>query len=110
MKHMKEYTSTAIIDASTDTVWAILTDAIGYTDWNPEIVGIDGRMALGRHITAHVRLASGVVRKVKLRVSAFDPPRRMEWRSACRLVCLAGDAPSLGPLGRTAPSSACISA
>ncbi|HEY5061026.1 MAG TPA: SRPBCC domain-containing protein [Gemmatimonadaceae bacterium] len=76
---MKEYSTTAIIDASTDTVWAILTDAIGYKDWNPEIVGIDGRMALGQHITAHVRLASGVVRKVKLRVSAFDPPRRMEW-------------------------------
>ena len=76
---MKEYTTTAIIDASTDTVWAILTDAIGYKDWNPEIVGIDGRMALGQHITAHVRLASGVVRKVKLRVSVFDPPRRMEW-------------------------------
>ena len=76
---MKEYTSTAIIDASTDTVWAILTDAIGYKDWNPEILGIDGRMALGQHITAHVRLASGVVRKVKLRVSAFEPPRRMEW-------------------------------
>lgn len=76
---MKEYISTAIIDASTDTVWAILTDAIGYKEWNPEIVGIDGRMALGQRITAHVRLTDGVVRQVRLRVSAFEPPRRMEW-------------------------------
>ncbi|HEX9607288.1 MAG TPA: SRPBCC domain-containing protein [Gemmatimonadaceae bacterium] len=76
---MKEYTSTAIIAASAETVWTILTDGAQYRQWNPEIVGIDGRIELGERITAHVRLGSGAIRTVAQRVTSFDALKRMEW-------------------------------
>ena len=76
---MKEYVTTAFITAPPDSVWSVLTDAAAYSDWNPEIVAIEGRMALGAHIIAHVRLGDGAVRRVPQRVQAFEPPRRMEW-------------------------------
>ena len=76
---MQEYTTVATIDATPDSVWRILTDGGGYAQWNPEIVGIDGTIAAGNRITAHVRLGDGAVRKVPQRVTALDAPRRMEW-------------------------------
>lgn len=76
---MKEYTTTAVIDASPERTWAILLDGGNYREWNPEIVQVDGRMLKGERITAHVRLGSGVVRRVRMRVTALDTLRRMEW-------------------------------
>ncbi len=76
---MKEYTATARIDASSDAVWSILTDAAGYKDWNPEIIAIAGVLAPGNRITVRVRLGSGALRSVPMRVNAFEPPLRMEW-------------------------------
>jgi uncharacterized protein YndB with AHSA1/START domain len=70
---MKEYVSTSIIDASPEAVWAILTDGAEYREWNPEIVGIDGRIALGSLITAHVRLGDGAVRAATQRVTVLEP-------------------------------------
>lgn len=76
---MKEYVTTATIDASPETVWSILTNAGEYRDWNPEIVAIDGTIALGARIKAHVRLGDGAVRTVPQRIAVLDAPRRMEW-------------------------------
>jgi uncharacterized protein YndB with AHSA1/START domain len=73
------YTTTVRIAAPADVVWAVLTDAGAYGDWNPEIVGIRGRFAHNERITARVRIGSGAVRTVGLKITAFDPPRRMEW-------------------------------
>jgi hypothetical protein len=87
---MKEYVSTSIIDASPETVWAILTDSAAYRDWNPEIVGIDGPIALGSRITAHVRLGDGAVRAVTQRVTVLDPPTRMEWLGGLPLGLFVG--------------------
>jgi uncharacterized protein YndB with AHSA1/START domain len=60
-------------------VWKVLTDAAGYADWNPEIIGIDGRMALNERITARVKLGNGAIRRVPMRVTAFEAPSRMQW-------------------------------
>jgi len=76
---VQEYDTTAAINASPDKVWAILTDGSAYSQWNPEIVGIDGTIAAGARITAHVRLGDGAVRKVPQRVTALDAPRWMQW-------------------------------
>jgi uncharacterized protein YndB with AHSA1/START domain len=76
---MKEYTTTSVIDASPEAVWAILTNEIGYQEWNPEIVAIAGRIALGGRITARVRLGDGGLRSVTMQVTALEPPSRMEW-------------------------------
>jgi uncharacterized protein YndB with AHSA1/START domain len=76
---IQEFTTTARIRATPEVVWAILTDGPGYARWNPEINRVEGRIALGEKIKAHVVLHGSVVRPVSVRVTALEPPRRMVW-------------------------------
>ena|SRR5215472_7641109 len=87
---MAEYVSTSLIAASPNVVWAILTDAAGYAEWNPEIIAIDGQLARGEHIKARVRLGSGALRTVPLQVTVFDPPSRMQWTGGLPLGLFVG--------------------
>ncbi len=87
---MKEYITVSSIRATPETVWKVLTDATGYADWNPEIIGIDGRMALNERITARVKVGSGAIRRVPMRVTAFEAPSRMEWRGGLPLGLFVG--------------------
>src|SRR5262245_61974379 len=64
LRIMIEYATTSRIDAPPAAVWAILTDASRYAEWNPEIIAIEGTMALGQRIIARVRLGDGAIRKV----------------------------------------------
>lgn len=75
-----EFVTTATMQAPPDRVWAVLTDPDRYAAWNPEIVSLAGRMALGQRLKARVKVGSGAIRPVTLRVTAFDPSsRHMEW-------------------------------
>lgn len=76
---MKEYVTEATIRATPERVWQLLTDAGGYANWNPEIVRVDGRLALNERITARVRVGGGAIRSLSIRVTAFEAPSRMEW-------------------------------
>ena len=87
---MKEYSTSARIAAAPETVWSVLSDAAAYEQWNPEIVGIVGRFAPDTKFTARVRLGSGVVRNVPQRVTAFEPPGRMEWTGGLPLGLFVG--------------------
>lgn len=87
---MKEYDTSSTINASPEAVWAILTDAAGYKDWNPEIVGVDGRIVLDGRIKAHVRLGDGAVRAVPQRVITLDAPKCMEWEGGLPLGLFTG--------------------
>ena len=85
-----EYTTTSHIRAPLDTVWTVLTDAGRYGEWNPEIIGISGRMALDERIKARVRLGSGAIRSVTMRVTAFERPLRLEWTGGLPLGLFVG--------------------
>jgi uncharacterized protein YndB with AHSA1/START domain len=87
---LNEYETVTTIRAAPETVWGILTDAGGYADWNPEIVGVDGRIAPGARITARVKVSGGAVRSVGLRVTAFEAPARMEWTGGLPLGLFVG--------------------
>jgi hypothetical protein len=87
---MVEYVSTSTINARPDVVWAILTDAVRYGEWNPEILAIDGRLAFGERIKARVRLGSGAMRTVPMRVTGFAAPSRMEWTGGLPLGLFVG--------------------
>ncbi len=78
---MKEYLTTSLINASPEAVWAILTDGAGYAEWNPEIIGVDGRIADGARVKVSVRLGDGAVRKLPQRVTLAGKAMRMEWTS-----------------------------
>jgi uncharacterized protein YndB with AHSA1/START domain len=87
---MREFVTKAMIRATPERVWAILTDSAGYSDWNPEIVRIEGRMATDERIQAHVKVGSGATRAVPLRVTAFEAPLHMEWTGGLPLGLFTG--------------------
>jgi uncharacterized protein YndB with AHSA1/START domain len=79
-----------VINAPAQHVWNVLTDAASYHEWNPEIVGVEGRMALGERITARVRLGDGAIRRVPMRVTHFEEPSRMDWLGGLPLGLFVG--------------------
>jgi hypothetical protein len=76
------------INASPDTVWALLTDAAGYPEWNTAVVSLSGRIALGEKIKL-VSLADPK-RTFTLRVAELDRPSRMVWASGMPLGLFRG--------------------
>ena len=89
---MKEFSTTTTIRATPEAVWAILTDAPGYANWNPEIKRLDAPrgVTLGEKIRAHVVLHGGKVQPVGVRVTALEPPRRMVWTGGLPLGLFTG--------------------
>jgi hypothetical protein len=87
---MYEFATRSVIHAAPERVWRILTDAACYSEWNPEIVAIDGIMAQGQRIQAKVKVTGGAIRTVPLRVTAFDAPSRMEWTGGLPLGLFTG--------------------
>ncbi len=87
---MTEYSTMVVIDAPPERVWSILTNASGYKDWNPEIIDVEGQMALGERIVARVRLGDGALRRVPMKVTRFETPTRMDWVGGLPLKLFVG--------------------
>ena len=85
---MKSFATSITIRAPVGTVWALLTDAARYPQWNSTVERIDGRIAAGGRVTVHAKAAPG--RAFALRVAEFSPPRRMVWVGGLPLGLFAG--------------------
>lgn len=68
-----------VIAAPARQVWDILSDLGGYADWNPYLVRIEGRAAVGDEIIVHSRSADGRTTSQPIRVVLVDPQRAMRW-------------------------------
>ena len=77
------------IDASPERVWALLTDASSYRDWNRAVVSIDGTIAAGSTISL-VSVANPK-RIFKLHVTEMTAPNRMVWRDGMPLGLFKGE-------------------
>ena len=74
-------TSVAIdIDASPESIWALLTDVDSFKSWNSTIVDLTGKIAPGEKIQLRSTLAPE--RTFKLKVKEFEPPNRLSWGDA----------------------------
>lgn len=68
------------IAVSPDSVWAVLADYPGYSDWNPYIVRIEGEARAGTTIVVHAKPNPGAVALASpVDVVAVEPPRTMRW-------------------------------
>ncbi|MBA2307774.1 MAG: SRPBCC domain-containing protein [Pseudonocardiales bacterium] len=83
-----KYSVSSTIDAQPDKVWALLTDASSYRDWNDAVVSIEGTIAPGEKI----KLVSVVnpKRAFTLNVTECDAPRRMVWADSMPLGLFKG--------------------
>ena len=85
---MKEYSASTFIKASPDTIWAILTDASKYPEWDPVAERIEGKIAPGETVKAFTKLAPG--RAFPAKVTEFEPGRKMTWTGGMPLGLFKG--------------------
>jgi hypothetical protein len=85
---MREYSAKTTIKASADTIWAILTNAKGYPDWDPGVDRIEGTIAAGKKVTAYTKMSPG--RGFPATVSEFVPGKKMTWSSGMPLGLFKG--------------------
>jgi uncharacterized protein YndB with AHSA1/START domain len=85
---VKSFATTVAIEAPAATVWALLTDAALYPDWNSTVEKIDGQIALGQKVTVRAKASPG--RAFPLLVSVFEAPARMVWTGGMPLGLFSG--------------------
>jgi hypothetical protein len=86
---MKSFSTSTVISASPDTVWAILTDAPHWPDWNTTVDRVEGKIALGEKIIVYAKVNPG--RAFPLKVSEFVPGRKMVWSGGMPLGLFKGE-------------------
>lgn len=67
----------ANMKAKPEAIWALLTDAKRFPQWNSTIVSIDGQIAPGEKI--RLRSTLDPKRTFNLKVTAFAPATKMIW-------------------------------
>ena len=76
------------IEAPPETVWDLLADSSSYGGWNPAVISITGRIAVGEKL----ELVSVVnpKRSFKLEVMTMEPPTTMTWADGMPLGLFKG--------------------
>jgi len=72
---MKKYNATINIEATPEKIWNILVDADGYPSWDPGMVRIEGKIALGEQVKFFTKVSPEQAFAVK--VTAFEPGEKM---------------------------------
>jgi hypothetical protein len=85
---MRFYEANASIEATPDAIWAILTDAPNYSSWDSGVVRVEGRIAPGERIK--VVSEANPKRAFPVKVTEFDPGRRMVWSGGMPLGLFKG--------------------
>ena len=85
---MKSFEVSTVIRATPESIWAILTDGATWTLWNPTIERVEGSIASGEKLKVYTTLSPG--RAFPVRVTQFDPPRRMVWTGGMPLGLFQG--------------------
>jgi uncharacterized protein YndB with AHSA1/START domain len=84
---MKTVSATVSIRATPEKIWALLTDAAGYSKWNTTVQKIEGRIASGERITIYPKQTT---RSFPANVTSFDPGKAMTWSSSIPLGLFKG--------------------
>jgi hypothetical protein len=85
---MKSYEASATINASPEAVWAVLIDGAAYPSWDSGVVRVEGRVAPGEKIKVVSEVNPN--RAFPVKVTAFEPGRRMEWSGGMPLGLFKG--------------------
>ena len=85
---MKFFEATALIAASPDVIWAILTDGPGLSRWDSSIERVEGTIAPGETIKVFSKVSPG--RAFPVKVGDFQPGRGMRWSGGMPLGLFTG--------------------
>lgn len=67
------------INATPETVWAVLTDLPAYPDWNPFITSAEGELVAGARLVNRLEPPGGKPMTFKPTVTEVDEQRVVEW-------------------------------
>lgn len=77
---MKRIETKVTINASPEQVWGTLTDFQAYPDWNPFIVNLKGKPAVGTTLEAHLKLGNKAPQVFKPKVLVAQVGSEFRWR------------------------------
>jgi uncharacterized protein YndB with AHSA1/START domain len=72
---VKYFEASSTIRSSPERVWSVLTDGDRFPQWDSGIDKVEGKIAPGSTIKIYVKVNPG--RAFPLKVTQFEPPRRM---------------------------------
>ena len=72
---MKTYQATTTIEAAPEKIWNILVDESGYPSWDPGMVKIEGKIALGEKVKFFTKFSPDQAFAVK--ITGFEPHKKM---------------------------------
>ena len=85
---VKSYEAKSTIEADPETIWAILVDAPGYSDWDSGVVRVEGRIEPGNKIKVVSEANPG--RSFPVKVTEFSPGNKMVWSGGMPLGLFTG--------------------
>jgi len=85
---LKEFYASINIAASPERVWEVLMNAAEWPNWDPSCERIEGTIAPGATIKAFTKLSPG--RAFSVKVTTFEPPRKMVWTGGMPLGLFKG--------------------
>ncbi|MDA1189342.1 MAG: SRPBCC domain-containing protein [Chloroflexi bacterium] len=85
---MKFYEASADIKANPETVWKVLTDGQGFTEWDSGITKFEGRITIGETIKLFTEVSPG--RAFPVKVAELVPNERMKWTGGMPLGLFKG--------------------
>ena len=85
---MKFYEARSTIAAPPGEVWPVLVDGAGWPDWDSGVDAVEGRIEPGGKITIRSQAAPG--RAFPVKVTAFEPPGRLQFASGMPLGLFRG--------------------
>lgn len=86
---MKTFASSITIQAAPETIWAILTDAPAYPEWNPTVDKVEGTIEHGQKIKVFAKISPD--RAFPVKVSEFKPSEKMVWSGGMPLGLFKGE-------------------
>jgi hypothetical protein len=85
---MRFYEATSLIDARPEAIWAVLTDAPAYPDWDSGLIRVEGRIAPQEKIKLVPEI--NPKRAFPVTVTEFSPGERMVWTGGMPLGLFKG--------------------
>ena len=85
---MKEFSAEIEINATPEVVWAVLTNAASYPEWDPNMKSIEGTIGPGEKLVLHTTLTS---RAFTVTVSELTPSSKMVWKSGMPIGLFKGE-------------------
>jgi hypothetical protein len=85
---MKAYEADSTIEASPESIWAILIDGRGYSEWDSGVERVEGTISPGQRIKVVSKANPG--RAFPVKVSEFTPGRSMTWTGGMPLGLFKG--------------------